>query len=562
MLKYKSILLLKLPFCTHPDAQDADENFRTKAPFRPVPSLALATLAAFFEKYKSRDYQLKVIDVNLEAYTKPGIPIDTSVYLDLLSDIIKNHEYDVLGLSTLFVFNIRWVASAAALSRKFHPDAKIILGGGYPTLFPEHALKYHPIDDVVMGEGESTFLHLVNRYNNYHDSEFEKRFPFQGYASRGENGQVIKKTTSQYMDLTALPVPAWHMLDVDKYFERSGDRLLPIEGSRGCPYGCTFCATSISWGKKVRYKDIDQLLAEMRETRRRHRVEILHFNDDNLGFRKEWLVEFLERCTAENFDFKFSASNFSAKHLDAEVIDLLRKTYGPGQFVGVAVETGCPTMQKRINKNLDFDKVREVVRLMKEKKLHVHLHWMVGFPGETIEQIRRTFALAQELRAHSNQFLTVTPYPGTKLWEEARDANLLNVPEYDFDRYDNRRSEYLKSPEWDYKKLQEMIYDANIEINFLNHPQLDSDDEIDEFLKYLGDLLKRLPDHIVSRILAGYIFKKKGNPAEAEKYYLSAYELFKNPGLHKTFSRYLSWGYESIRDFNRFLEVSGLEIPG
>ncbi len=561
MKKYKSVLLIKLPFCTHPDAINADDNFRTKAPFRPVPSLALATLAAFFEKYNSLDYKLKVIDVNIEAYRKPGVPIDTSVYIDLLSDIIKTNDYDVLALSTLFVFNVRWVETAVALSRKIRPGAKIILGGGYATLFPEHCLKQHDIDDVVIGEGEATFLHIVNKYNNHRDIEFEKKFPFEGYATKHKKGEIFKKTATHFIEMGDLPIPAWDKLNTERYFERSGDGLLPIEGSRGCPYGCTYCCTYLSWGKKVRYKPVDNLLNEMTEIGKKYKADTLHFNDDNLGFKKEWLMEFMERATKKNFGFKFSASNFSVKHLDEEIIDLLARVYGPGQFVGIAVETGCPTMQKKINKNLDFNKIREVVQIMKKKKLHVHIHWMVGFPGEAIEQIQKTFAFARELRGHSNQFLTVTPYPGTKLFKEAEEAGLLRIPKYDFDKYDNRRSEYLKSDEWDYNLLQEMIYDANIEINFLNHPQMDIPGEIDEILLYLTELLKRLPDHIISRIMVGYIYKKKGNTKKGENYYDSAYKLFKKERLRKTFLKYLSWEeYDSIRDFNAYLEERQLVI--
>ncbi len=559
-MKYKSILLLKLPFCTHPDAMSADDNFRTKAPFRPIPSLALAALTAFFDKYKHPDYTLTPIDINIEAYTKPGTPIDTSIYMNLLTETIKSHNYDILALSTLFVFNVRWVETATQLSRKYRPDAKIILGGGYPTLFPEHALQRHNIDAAAIGEGETTLLHLVNKYNNRHDPDFDEKFPPGAYATINRDKEITHNPTTQFIDMKDLPIPAWDKLNIDKYFEKSGDRLLPIEGSRGCPYGCTYCCTYLSWGKKVRYKPVDNLLDEMTQTRKKHNIHILHFNDDNLGFKKKWLIEFLNRAMNQNFDFKFSASNYSVKHMDEEIIDLLVKVYGPGQFVGLAVETGCPSMQKQINKNLDFDKIREVVKIMKEKKLHVHLHWMVGFPNETIEQIQRTFAFARELRAHSNQFLTVTPYPGTKLFKEAEKSGLLNIPETDFDKYDNRRSEYLKSDEWNYKLLQEMIYDANIEINFLNHPQLDIPDQIDEFKTYLTDLLKRLPDHIISHILVGYIHKKKGNNDEREKYYRSAFQRFRDNGLCKTFYKYLAWEYHSIRDFNAFLEEKQLKI--
>ena len=167
MNNYKSVLLLKVPYCTHPDSFKEDTNFKTKAPFRPIPSLALATLSAFVDKYKKINYSLKVVDVNIEAYTQPGIPIDTTLYTNLLTKLIRDHDYDVLALSAMFVFNIKWVDTAVKLSKKFHPKAKIIVGGGYPTLFPERCLTEHDVDDVVIGEGDSTFLHILNKYNNF-----------------------------------------------------------------------------------------------------------------------------------------------------------------------------------------------------------------------------------------------------------------------------------------------------------------------------------------------------------------------------------------------------------
>ncbi|MFC2155865.1 hypothetical protein ACFLRB_05195, partial [Acidobacteriota bacterium] len=115
---------------------------------------------------------------------------------------------------------------------------------------------------------------------------------------------------------------------------------------------------------------------------------------------------------------------------------------------------------------------------------------------------------------------------------------------------------------WDYQLLREMIYDANIEINFLNHPQLDDAAEQDEFLLYLTELLKRLPDHIVSHILTGYIYKSKGEMSKRDGHYQTAFKLFSDNGLNKTFAKYLDWDYKSIRDFNRYLKEKQLTIPG
>ncbi len=554
MKNFKSVLLIKLPYSTHPDSLGGGGDFRTKAPFRPIPSLALATLCAFLDRYKTYDYKIKAIDLNIEAYTKPGVPIDISVYPDLLTNAIKNNKYDVLCISAMFVFNVKWVETAVKLSKKFHPKAKIIIGGGYPTLFPRRCLNKHDIDDAVIGEGESTFLHILNKYNNYRDPEFEKKFPFKGYASKNRAGKIfISKLGHDFIDLNDLPVPAWHYLNVKKYFRKSGDKKLPIEGTRGCPYRCSFCCTHLSWGVRVRYKPIQNLINEILEIKKKYNVEGLHFVDDNLSFSKDWIKEFLKRIISMKLPLKLTASNFSVKHLDREIIGLLAKA-GMGEF-GIAVESGSPEIQRRTNKNLDFNKIRKVVRIMKQNDLHVHICWMVGFPNETLKQIKSTFNFARELKAHSNQFLTVLPYPGTQLFNEAKSANLLVFKEDDLDKFNCRECDYLKSDEWNYEQLRDMIYDANIEMNFLNNPSLKTAKGKDSFLDYLEKLLLRLPDHVISHIIVGYLYKRKKNNFKCEKHYKSAIELLKNKDLHKTFNKYLSWNSPIIKDFNRFYNV-------
>jgi hypothetical protein len=185
---------------------------------------------------------------------------------------------------------------------------------------------------------------------------------------------------------------------------------------------------------------------------------------------------------------------------------------------------------------------------------------MIGFPNETIDQINSTFDFARELRAHSNQFQTVLPYPGTQLFEEAKRANLLLFQEDALDKFEVRKCDYLKSDEWDYDKLREMIYDVNIELNFLNNFLLDTKKGMDYMLRYLESFLPRLPDHIIARIVVGYIYKQKNNMAKCEEYYNSVLSLFEDKSLYNTFIKYFSWQHYIIDDFNQYLKTNGLEI--
>lgn len=547
MNRYKKVLTLKLPYCPHPYDLDRENDFRLKAPFLPIPSLALASLCGFLEKYGKGNYEIKAVDVNIEGYAEPGSVIDILSYPDLLVRHIKNHDYDVLALSAMFVFNVRWVQEAVMLSRKFHPQAKIILGGGYATLFPERCLREHDIDYVVIGEGEPTLLHILNKYNKCSDDDFTRFFPFDGYASR-EGGIVAKSTM---IDLRKLPMPAWSYLDVKNYFIRSGDNILPIEGSRGCIYNCTYCCTHLSWGKKIRYKTVENVMKEIISLDEQYKVETLHFVDDNLSFSREWFKRLLQEIINANLPMEINFSNFSVKHLDNELIELMPRA--GIKRVSLAVESGSPEMQDKIKKRIDFNKVREIVRIIKSNDMSVHICWMIGFPNETLEQINKTFDFSKELRANSNQFLTVLPYPGTELFQEAKNKGILNFSDDDLSKFDNRKCDYLLSKEWNYDMLQEMIYDVNIEVNFLNNVLLDTHEGQKSMAQFLEKLLVRLPDHVIAHIILGYLCNNENDFLKRNKHYQAAVNLMSDAKLSAVFSKYLSGKHKIIDDFNMYL---------
>jgi anaerobic magnesium-protoporphyrin IX monomethyl ester cyclase len=555
--EYRSLLLLKVPHCVHPDAIPENDSFRLKHTFRPIPSFALASLCAFLEKHNTFGYDIKAVDVNIEAYKKPGTPIDIGDYPGLLEQHIKNRQYDVLGLSVMFVFNIRWLKLAISLSRKYHPDAKIIVGGGFPTIFPEKSLRELDIDNVVIGEGESSLVHILNRWNNFRDPAFEARFPFDGYGEKSGDGHIRVVPLKNFIDMNDIPVAAWQYLDVEKYFKNSGDRMLAIEGVRGCPCRCTFCNTQLSWGYKLRYKKTDTLIREMLELESKYHAD-LHFVDDNRSVNSEWMLDFLDKVLENNIKLEPVPSSFHAHHIDEQLIDLLKKA-GIKTF-GIAVETGSPEMQKRLKKNLNFDKVRKVVELIKSKGLRVHVNFMFGFPNETMDQVNETLSVARSLNAHSNQFLILVPYPGTEVYEDAKRHNLLNFDESNLDNFEPRRSNFLLSDEWTAAQLEEIIYDANIELNFLNNPSLRIPDQIDEFLQFCEKLLLRIPGHIAAYLVVGYIYKQKGNMEMLEKNYMGAVESFNDKGINETFHRYLSWDNPLVNDFNNYCALRGIKI--
>jgi radical SAM superfamily enzyme YgiQ (UPF0313 family) len=250
---------------------------------------------------------------------------------------------------------------------------------------------------------------------------------------------------------------------------------------------------------------------------------------------------------------KIDVSNFSVKHIDEGLVDLMSEA-GMDRIL-LAVESGSPEIQGRINKKIDFEHLRRIAKKIRSKGLRLQVAWMVGFPGETLEQINETFKLARELRGH-NLFSVVRVYPGTKMFEEANSAGLITFNKDDLDEFSYQRCNCVKSGEWDYRKLREAAYDVNIELNFLNDPLLEGPDGGRKTLEFLENLLLKLPDHVMAHIIIGYV--KRGGPGEENKHYKTAYELLKNKSLHDTFGKYLLWDHPIINDFNEYLKQEAI----
>jgi len=564
MKKYESVLLLKIPSCRYLDTLSEYESIKMKYQhtWSPMPSLALAALSAFFHRHNRYGYRLKAVDINLEGFVAPDV-WDISLFPKSLEDCIKENQYDVLALSAQYMFNCRWVDLAVSLSRKYHPEAKIMLGGGYPTLFPERSLKDHDIDDAVISEGEATFLHILNRYNGYRDTVFEERFPFEGYATKNEAGEIviIPQKQSSFINGEDIPPAMYHYLDnIGKYIQNMTVKTIPIEASRGCPFNCAYCTAPSLRTRKVRYKSADKFLAEIADIKNRYgKIQTL-IVDDNVTSSKEWTVEFLTKFVDSglNCQVVFDVLNMSVKFLDGEIIDLLIRA--GLTMLTISVETGSQEMQKRINKNLDLNQVREIVKVIKSKNIFLHICWILGFPNETLEQLNETLNFARELKAHSNVFYIYRHFPGTKFFEDAVSQGLEKFDKYDLNFFDMSHASFAKSDLWDYKYLDQMGYDANIELNFFTHPYLDTD----EWTAYIAEnsqhLSDKMPDHVICHIMLGYVHKLRKDTAESQKLYSRAAALLENKELHHTFHKYLSWDHPIIRDFNQFMKERELSL--
>ncbi len=276
----------------------------------------------------------------------------------------------------------------------------------------------------------------------------------------------------------------------------------------------------------------------------------LHFVDDNLSFNKDWTVKWLDKLAEKKLDLSVSCSNFHYRRLDEEILDKLFKI--GVQEISIALETGSDSMNRKIQRRLDWERAKRVVDHVRKRGKRSAVFWMLGFPGESMKELNETFRLAKKIKSTRNLFSVVTPYPGTKLWDNAKDLNALIVDDNSImDLFYYRTSKgNLRSKEWTTKKINNMAYDAQIDLNFLNSPGLETDHER-KFLKswLQNTILRYLPQHIIANILLAHLHKEDKEYEKSDHYYKKSMELFSNENLKKTFQKYLHWDNKIIKGF-------------
>jgi len=546
----KKILLFKVPDCEFPSNNKPVEDLRSSFSYViPTISSALAYLGSFLQKYADDDYEIKLIDISvdslLESKNRQIIP---ESLIERMQTEIKNAEYDVIGLSAMFLTNYKWTILAAEYSRKYHPQARIILGGGYSTILSEESLKNTKADYIVIGEGEDTLLFLLNKIFGIRNEIFNKLFPhISGYAYFEDgNYRVIPKST--YIDnLDLLPWPAWDLLQGEAYFR---DFRFPIITTRGCPYLCNFCSVVEYDGRKLRCRSTDDILAEIDYFYKKYKIKNLIFYDDDVNINTKLFNSILKGLIDKHYDMKFEALYYAINPMKKETVELMfelgmRSVYLP-------VETGSPRMQKEIRKNINLAKAEEVFGWFKEKGFRIGTSFMLGFPQETIEDIRMTIDFARKIRAHETSFWIVKPWPGTNLYEYAIETNQL-TESYDSKVGGYRGMGHFTEVQWNYEEVKTLMYDTNIEINFLQNLYFEDPKHYEDLYKYWHKMEPELPDHAILFICLGYLSKQMGLVERMKTYYSKATSLYEKENVVKIYSKYLDCDYKPILDYKEFL---------
>ena len=377
---------------------------------------------------------------------RPVEIFDTKLSIDVAGDLVKHMQKmkpDLVGIKA-YSRDADLLLSLCRLVKKIKRKCITVAGGPYANATGENLLKDPCVDISVLHEGELTFIELINRLERGEDISDVKGMIFK------KKGEIIKTPPREMIeDLDSIPYPAYDMTDDPRYNKRyneyiGGDKNYPdavqvrpkamtLFTTRGCPYHCVYCHNI--FGKKFRARSAENVWSEMKLLYNDYGIHQFFIWDDIFNLDKKRLFKICNSIIDSGYDIKLAFPNgLRGDIMDRETIFKLKDA--GAFFITYAIETGSPRLQKLIKKNVNLEKLNEVITITsKEAGILTQGFFMFGFPTETREELHMTTDYAVNSDLDLTSMFIVNPFEGTELAEMAKKYAKEKNENYTFDYY-------------------------------------------------------------------------------------------------------------------------------
>ncbi|MFC1668266.1 B12-binding domain-containing radical SAM protein [Chlamydiota bacterium] len=395
------------------------------ASFNEIP-LGLCYLASFI---KTKGHEVKVFNADfgekkIRSYKKlyDGFSEYKSILNNLNNQVWKNvlekildFKPDVLGIS-LKTGSYKSGCNIAQLVKEYDSKIVTIAGGIHPTLQKKEVAYSGFFDYVVKGEGEETCSELLTAL-----SEGKALDEIKGLVFLNNNNNLIETPDREFIAcLDDLPFPEREeIIERDKY---SSDAVSVVMTTRGCPYNCTYCASERIWRRKVRFRSPENVLKEIRQVKKKYNSKHFQIRDDLFTLKKERVLEICSRINKDKLNITWQCE-VRADSLDEDIVKAMRNAGCIGASVGV--ESGSDEILTKIQKGETTKDLEKGIVLLKKYGINVGAFIMIGFPYEKETQLYETMNFIKRLEPDHVIASIVTPYPGTKMYEDAIDDGLI-----------------------------------------------------------------------------------------------------------------------------------------
>ncbi|MCI0421746.1 MAG: B12-binding domain-containing radical SAM protein [Acidobacteria bacterium] len=371
------------------------------------PPLSLLSLAAPLEQ---AGYQVCCIDAAIEP-----------AYLKRIASEIGDSI--CFGVSLLTGPMIRQAIESSQLVRRLQPQLPIIFGGWHPTLLPDQTLESGFADAIVRGQGELTFVEAVQR--------LEVGESLEGVAgvSYRHGEQIVHNPERPVVNINTLPLPAYHLVEVEAYAKACGVRKTVYASSVGCPYACNYCTDTIFYNRRFNALTAQRVVAEVTKLVERDRLEEVSFLDSNFPVDVKRAVAIARGFTETGVKFRwtFQASTDLLCRMSDEDVQLLGEA--GVSHIGFGTESAAEEVLALMNKpHQKIADMFEAARKCHKAAIKATFNLIIGFPGETDAYRAETLRVMGEIaRQFSNVSFSpniFTPYPGIAVWDKLRELGM------------------------------------------------------------------------------------------------------------------------------------------
>ncbi len=355
--------------------------------------------------YSLRAYARKYIEETKIAEYTINQPVD-----EILMNIYT-HRPDILCFSC-YLWNISYVEQLIQEIPKVLPDTKIWLGGPEVSYNAGEMLAEYPgLTGIICGEGEETFLELMDYYHTGTDLS-----EICGIVYRGKDGNIVQTLPRPVLDLSTVPF-------VYEHIEDFRNRIIYYESSRGCPFSCSYCLSSID--KCLRFRDLDLVKREI-QFFIDHEVPQVKFVDRTFNCRHDHAMTVWKYIKEHdrgitNFHFEIAADL-----LNEEEIELIR-SMRPGLIqLEIGIQSANGETISEIKRKMDLEKVeRTVSEIRGNRNVHQHLDLIAGLPYEDYDSFARSFDRVYSMRPDQLQLGFLKVLKGSLMHEKTQEYGLV-----------------------------------------------------------------------------------------------------------------------------------------
>jgi perosamine synthetase len=298
----------------------------------------------------------------------------------------------------------------------------IVFGGPHASNLPQAVIKEDCIDIAVQGEGERAMLKIVEDFSS--GIRIKKKVINLGYIE----------------DIDSIPFPDRHAIknerNIETAYKDNNLRITSILSSRGCPFMCSFCASHCVWGRKPRLRSPENIMAELENLVDEWKINFIKFADDTFTINKKRAIDFCKLKIEKNISVPYGL-NAHINTIDEELLKYLAES--GCQEIWYGVESGSPKILGDMHKFTKIDKIKEVFKLTKKYGIKTRAYFLLGMPNETIEDIKMTEDLADEIQAEIVGFTLLAPYPAN----EHFDPKIME--DWDWSAFDEYNNDWVKT---------------------------------------------------------------------------------------------------------------------